>query len=88
MLVFPGVQDAFGNHLVGGHLGNNQVKEAAGSLIHYSHQTRGKDIILIKEPTIATLRVMVSKTRITATKNLKMQVFVTSQVNVTVSSFI
>ncbi|CAH3179111.1 unnamed protein product, partial [Porites lobata] len=55
---YLGVQDAFGNHLVGGHLGNNQVKEAAGSLIHYSHQTRGKDIILIKEPTNATLRVM------------------------------
>ena len=88
MLLFPGVQDAFGTYLVGGHLGNNQVKEFSGSKIQYFHKPKGKDIIHITGPTNATLRVMVSNTRITENKNLKMQGFATSQTTVKVSSFI
>ena len=65
MLLFPGVQDAFGTYLVGGHLGNNQVKEFSGSKIQYFHKPKGKDIIHITGPTNAPLRVMVSNTRIT-----------------------
>jgi len=68
MLLFPGVQDTFGTYLVGGHLGNNQVKEASGAKIQYSHKPKGKDVIQIKGPTNATLRVMVSNTRITETR--------------------
>lgn len=68
MLLVPGVQDAFRTYLVGGHLGNNQVKEASGSKIQYFHKSKGKDIIEIKGPTNATLRVMVSNTRITETR--------------------
>ena len=68
MLLFPGVQDAFGTYLVGGHLGNNQVKEFSGSKIQYFHKPKGKDIIHITGPTNATLRVMVSNTRITETR--------------------
>lgn len=62
-LLFTGVQDANGNYLVGGHLGGNQVKEAAGTVINYQHQVskRGKDGIIILKPTNAVLRIMVSK---------------------------
>ena len=68
MLLFPGVQDAFGTYLVGGHLGNNQVKEASGSKIRYSHKPKGKDIIHITGLTNANLSVVVSTTRITETR--------------------
>ena len=68
MLLFPGVQNASGTYLVGGHLGNNQVKEASGAKIRYFHKPKGKDIIHITGPTNAKLTVMVSNTRITATR--------------------
>ncbi|KAM7451841.1 metalloendopeptidase [Porites harrisoni] len=55
---YLGVQDAFGTYLVGGHLGNNQVKEFSGSKIQYFHKPKGKDIIHITGPTNAPLRVM------------------------------
>ena len=59
--VFTGVQDAKGNYIVGGHLGNNQVKPAAGTIIHYRHKKKAsKDSITITEPTHEVLRVVVS----------------------------
>jgi len=70
MLLFPGVQNASGTYLVGGHLGNYQVKEASGAKIRYFHKRRGKgkDIIHITGPTNANLTVMVSNTRTTETR--------------------
>ena len=70
MLLFPGVQDASGTYLVGGHLGDNQVKEASGAKIRYFHKRRGKskDIIHITGSTNANLTAMVSNTRITETR--------------------
>lgn len=60
---YLGVLDAEGNYIVGGHLGGNQVKPAAGTVIHYTHRRSkaGKDRIAIVGPTNALLRVMYIK---------------------------
>ena len=63
LLFLLGVLDAEGTYIVGGHLGGNQVKPAAGTVIHYTHRRSkaGKDRIAIVGPTNALLRVMVSE---------------------------
>lgn len=60
--VFTGVLDVHGSYIVGGHLGNSQVKPAAGTIIHYRHKKKKafKDTIAINEPTQEVLRVVVS----------------------------
>lgn len=60
---YLGVQDAKGSYIVGGHLGNSQVKPAAGTIIHYSHKKKKafKDTITINEPTQEVLRVVYVK---------------------------
>lgn len=60
---YLGVQDANGSYIVGGHLGNSQVKPAAGTIIHYRHKKKKafKDTITITEPTQEVLRVVYVK---------------------------
>ena len=66
LLLFTGVQDAQGNYLVGGHLGGDQTKEAAGTVITYRRRMRrgkSRDWLQIANvnPTNALLKVVVSK---------------------------
>ncbi|XP_078379474.1 A disintegrin and metalloproteinase with thrombospondin motifs 6-like [Oculina patagonica] len=62
-LNYLGVQDANGSYIVGGHLGGNQVKPAAGTLVHYRHKRRkpSQDSITITGPTKEVLRVVYVK---------------------------
>jgi len=63
---YLGVQDAKGNYIVGGHLGKDQTKLAAGTVIHYRRKIYRKrkgsrDIITIAEPTHDVLKVVYAK---------------------------
>lgn len=74
--VFTGVQDANGSYIVGGHLGNSQVKPAAGTIIHYRHKKKKafKDTITITEPTQEVLRVVVSVKLFTVSHEISMDI--------------
>lgn len=67
-LFFVGVIDAQGKFIVGGHLGGNQEKPTAGTVIKYTHRNRpaARDVVTIVGPTNASLRVMVSKEKAAA----------------------
>ena len=74
---FTGVQDAKGNYIVGGHLpGKDQIKPAAGTIIHYRHKIKRKkgsqDTITIAEPTHEVLRVVVSVELFTVSHEISM----------------
>lgn len=62
-LNYLGVIDAQGKFIVGGHLGGNQEKPAAGTVIKYTHRNRpaARDVVTIVGPTNASLRVMYIK---------------------------
>ena len=64
--LLAGVQDADGKYLVGGHLGGDQTKHAAGTVIVYKHKVKRKsqDGLSIVNPTNAVLKVMVSEKQI------------------------